>query len=118
MSAVEISLPAGFEALTPYVRFWAVDTAAERARCRDLADEASRGEFYRVTSELAPKALDYLDAKPLGQFDEGEQRLMKLLLTFAHVSMAVELQREQEAQHAKDRPSMRITRATADQRVG
>jgi hypothetical protein len=115
MSAVEISLPAGFEALTPFVRFWAVDTAAERARCRDLADEASRGEFYRVAGELAPKALDYLDAKPFVEFDERERRLMKLVLSFAHVSMAVELQREQEPQHAKDRPYLRITRATADQ---
>jgi hypothetical protein len=114
MSAAQAELPAGLEALTPYVRFWAVDTAPERARCRDLSDEADRQEFYRVASELAPKALDHLDAKPLAEFDEREQRLMKLLLAFAHVSMAVELQREQEPQHAKGRPFMRITRATAD----
>jgi hypothetical protein len=118
MSAVGTLLPAGFEALTRFVRFWAVDSAAERAHCRDLSDEAGRAEFYQAASQLVPKALDYLDAKPLGQFDESEQRLMKLILSFAHVSMAVELQREQEPQHAKDRPSMRITRATADQPVG
>jgi hypothetical protein len=117
MTVVETSLPAGFETLAPFVRFWAVDTAPERARCRDLSDEAGRADFYRAASELVPKALDYLDAKPLGDFDAREQRLMKLVLSFAHVSMAVELQREQEPQHAKDRPSMRITKATADQSI-
>jgi hypothetical protein len=116
--STETLLPAGFEALTPFVQFWAVDTAAERARCRDQSDEAARAEFYRAASELVPKALDYLDAKPLGEFDEREQRLMKLALSFAHVSMAVELQRELEPQHAKDRPSMWITRATADLPAG
>jgi hypothetical protein len=118
MSATETSLPAGFEALQPFVEFWAADTAAERAHCRDISDEAARLAFYDAASDLVPKALAVLDAKPLGQFDAGEQRLMKLVLSFAHVSMAVELQREQEPKHARDRPHMRITRAPADQPVG
>jgi hypothetical protein len=115
MSTTATSLPAGFEALVPFVEFWAADTAAERAHRRDISDEASRTAFYNVAIELAPKALAYLDAKPLSQFDDSEQRLMKLLLSFAHASMAVELQREDEPRHAKNRPFMRITRAPADQ---
>ena len=118
MSAVETSLPAGFETLTPFVQIWAVNTAADRAHCRDISDEASRVAFYHAASDLVPKALAYLDAKPIGQFDESEQRLMKLLLSFAHVSMAVELQREEEPKHAKNRLYLRITRAPADQPVG
>jgi hypothetical protein len=117
MSAIRTSLPAGFESLTTFVEFWAVDSAARRAHCRDISDEASRVAFYNAASDLVPKALAYLDAKPLSQFDESEQRLMKLVLSFAHVSMAVELQREEEPKHAKDRPHLRITRAPADEPV-
>jgi hypothetical protein len=118
MSAMGTSLPAGFETLAPFAEFWAVDTAAERAHCRDISDEAGRVTFYNAASDLVPNALAYLDAKPLSQLDESEQRLMKLVLSFAHVSLAVELQREEEPKHAKDRPYMRITRAPADQPVG
>jgi hypothetical protein len=111
-------LPAGFESLAPFVVFWAVDTAAGRAHCRDISNEANRVAFYNAANELLPEALAYLDAKPLCEFDESEQRLMKLVLSFAHVSMAVELQREEEPKHAENRPYLRITRASADQPVG
>ena len=118
MSASETPLPAGFEALAPFAAFWAADTAAGRAHCRDISDEATRVAFYNAAIDLVPKALAYLDAKPLSEFDESEQRLMRLLLSFAHVSMAVELQREEEPKHARFRPFMRITRAPADRPAG
>ena len=114
MSTRDMLLPSGFETLTPFVEFWAADTAAARAHCRDVSDEASRVEFYDAAAALVPKALDYLDTKPLSEFDESERRLMKLLLSFAHVSMAVELQREEEHKHAQNRPYLRITKAPAD----
>ena len=108
-------LPAGFEALLPFVEFWAADTSAERAHCRDISDAAGRKQFYNAAIKLIPQALDYLDSKPLNHFNESEQRLMKLALSFAHVSMAVELQKDEEPEHAAWRPFMRITRSTADQ---
>ena len=114
MSTQSSLLPTGFEALAPFVEFWAADTAAGRAHCRDISDEAGRVAFYNAANDLVPKALACLDEKPLEQFDESEQRLMKLVLSFAHVAMAVELQREEEPRHARYRPYMRITRAPAD----
>jgi hypothetical protein len=118
MGAIATSLPIEFEALAPFVEFWAVDTASERAHCRDISDEASRVGFYNAAIDLVPKALAHLDAKPLNQFDASEQRLMKLVLSFGHVALAVELQREEEPKHARSRPYMRITKAPADQTVG
>ncbi len=100
--------------MTPFVEFWAVDTAAARAHCRDSSGEERRLAFYTVANELVPKALDYLDQKPLEQLDASEQRLMQLVLSFAHVALSVELLCEEEPKHAKYRPFMRITRATAD----
>lgn len=108
------SLPTGFESLEPFVEFWAADNAGERAHCRDISSETERDEFYNALQPLVPKALDYLDSKPLSQHDESEQRLMRLILSFAHVAAAVELHREEEAKHAKFRPYMRITQAPAD----
>jgi hypothetical protein len=110
----QLLLPVGFEALTPFVEFWAVDTAAERAHRRDSSGEERRLAFYNAATELVPGALDYLDQKPLGQLDENEQRLMKLMLSFAHVTLSIELLRDEEPKHAQYRPFMRITRATAD----
>ena len=114
MNEMTSPLPAGFEALTPFVDFWAADSAAARAQCRQVSDAESRTAFYTVASALIPKALEYLDGKPLDGFDDGDRRLMQLALSYAHVAMAVELQREEEPKHALDRPYLRITRAPAD----
>ncbi len=111
----QTSLPTGFEALQPFVEFWAADTAAARAHCRDVSDEVGRAAFYESMQPLMLAALEYLDSKPLAEHDDSEQRLMKLVLSFGHVAMAVELHRDEEAKHAKNRPFMRITRAPADQ---
>lgn len=113
MSAQNL-LPAGFESLESFVKLWVADTAAARARCRDLNNEADRNAFYEAMQPLMPKLLEYLDSKPLAKHDDSEQRLMRLALSFGHVAMAVELHREEEQKHAKHRPFMRITRAPAD----
>lgn len=107
-------LPTGFESLEPFVTFWAADTSAGRARCRDVSTEQQRQAFYNAIVTLAPKALEQLDAKPLSEWDDGEQRLMQLVLSFGHVAMAVELQKEQEAEHSRWRHFMQITTTPAD----
>ena len=114
MSTQSSLLPTGFEALAPFVDFWAVDTAAARAHCRDSSGEERRLAFYNAANDWVPKVLAYLDEKPLGEFDESEQRLMQLALSFAHVSLSVEVLREDESKHAHTRLFMRITRAPAD----
>lgn len=107
-------LPAGFESLAAFVEFWAKDTAAARAQQRDLSDEAGRVAFYNAAMDLVPPALALLDAKPLADFDAREQRLMNLMLSFTHVALAVELQRDDEPRHTSNRRHMHITRAPAD----
>jgi hypothetical protein len=109
------TLPEGFAALSPFVDFWAADSAAGRAERRQRSDEESRQAFYAAASPLVPKALDYLDSKPLSALNDSEQRLMHLLLSYAHVAMAVELHKEEEPRHARDRHYLRITRAPADE---
>lgn len=115
MSNESAQLPEGFAALSPFVETWCADSAAGRAECRQRSDEASRQAFYAAAGPLVPGALDYLDGKPLVDLDAADQRLMNLVLSFAHLAMAVELHKEEEPRHARDRHHLRITRAPADE---
>jgi len=107
-------LPDGFAALEPFVERWAGDTAAMRAHLRDSASFAEAAAFYAAARPLVESALTRLDAKPIAHHDGGERRLMHLMLTFAHVSLAIEVQDKDEPAHGKLREHMRITRAPAD----
>jgi len=107
-------LPEGYQALEPFAADWALPTAAERAAKRGDSTPAQRKAFYEAALPLAGPALSALDAKPLVSLDDKERRLLDLLLTFAHVSLAVEVQGEAEAQHTLWRNRMQITRAPAD----
>jgi len=108
-----MSLPSGFEALEPFVEAWALDGTADRAQRRNDSSEAERLAFYEAAKDLAPAALELLDRKALDAFDNAEQRLMNLMLSLAHVSLAVESQGPDEARHTRSRQHMRITRSTA-----
>jgi hypothetical protein len=109
-------LPDGFAALEPFTERWAGDSAVIRAHLRDSASPEDAAAFYAAAQPLIESALARLDAKPLADHDDCEQRLMRLVLTFAHVSLAIEVQDRHEPAHRKLREHMRITRAPADTR--
>ena len=114
MNGASSPLPTGFEALEPFVESWALTTTAERAQLRSDSTEADRLAFYEAGKDLAPAALVLLDRKPLNAFDAREERLMNLMLSLAHVSLAVEAQGSDEPRHAGFRQHMRIVRSSAD----
>lgn len=109
------ALPAGFEALEPFAARWALHGSNARAALRGQSSEAERHAFYDAAMPLSARALDHLDSRPWGQFDPAEERLMNLMLSFAHISIAVEIQKEDEQGHAALRAHMPITRAPADE---
>lgn len=108
------ALPDEFKALEAFSEQWSVKTAFERAHLRDTTDAETHREFYHAVFPLLNSALDYLDRKPLSELSAEEENLMRLLMSYAHVSMAVELQKGEEQEHAKWRPFMKITRAVGD----
>lgn len=108
------ALPAGFEALQPYVAAWAVAGTAERIRRRLDSTEAERSAFFEAMQGRAAEALELLDRKPLAQLDAQERTLMDLLLGFAHVALAVEIQGEAEAEQAQARRHMKFIQSSAD----
>lgn len=107
-------LPAGFETLEPFAATWAIEGANNRLQRRLTSSESERVAFFEAAKDLLPAALEHLDRKPLTQFDAREQRLMNLFLTFAHVALAVEIQRDHEPRHAEGARHITITRAPAD----
>ena len=108
-------LPEGFAALEPFVERWAIAGTANRAVLRGQSTADERRASYEAALPMAAAALDHLDTKALSKLDVGEQRLMDLVLSFAHVSIAVEIQQEDEAKHAALRAYVPITRSPADE---
>jgi hypothetical protein len=106
-------LPDGFAALEPLVERWALAGSAARAALRGASTATERAAFYEAAHGDLSRALDYLDEKGFAAFDEADERLMNLTLTLAHVSLAVELQKDAEDRHARDRAFMHITRTPA-----
>lgn len=107
-------LPAGYETLEPFVDYWAVEGTANRDKRRGESTEEQRNSFFEATKGLVPQALAQLDQKSLKAFDEREQRLMNLLLSFAQVTMSVEMLGKAEPRHAEFRKVMKINRSPAD----
>jgi hypothetical protein len=114
MTSAQTGLPAGFEALEPFVADWAIKGAGKRADRRLDSSEAERVAFFEAAKPLLEPALAYLDQKPLDQLDASEKRLMDLMLSFAHVALAVETQGDDEPKHARDARFLPITRAPSD----
>jgi hypothetical protein len=113
MSAAPL-LPSDFVLLEPYVERWALPTTAERAALRTASTPEERETFFAAAAPLLDPALDHLDGRALGAFSTQEQRLMNLMLSLAHVALAVEIQGPDETKSAPWRDRMRIDRSTAD----
>lgn len=114
MTDANSSLPKGFESLEPFVATYALDNANRRAEMRGDAPVEERDAFYKAAQPLLAPALDYLDAKTFDEYDERDKRLMWMMLSLAHVAIAVEIQKEDEERHARLRTFMPVTRAPAD----
>lgn len=117
MSGTMTHLPAGFEVLEPFVSDWAISGADNRARRRLSSTEEERQAFFAAAANLLAPALLYLDNKRLGEFDDKDERLMDLMLSFAHVALAIELQGDHENKHRLASRHLRITQAPSDKQA-
>lgn len=115
MSA-EPALPPGFIALEPFVAAWAAESLSERDARRLDSSEAERLAFYNAAKDLAPSALDYLDSKAFADYGEADHRLLDLMLSLIHATLAIEIERDEEHVHARGARLMPIVRERADPR--
>ncbi len=84
------SLPAGFEALEPFVDYWAGATNDIRWDRRARASMAEIRSFYDAAVPRADEGLAYLEQFPLDAMPDDATRLLRLLLSLPHAAMAVE----------------------------
>ena len=108
------ALPTGFEALEPFVEYWAAATCVERDELRGGSSAEAKQTFFKSGAPLVTQATAYLDTKPLSELDAADKRLLNLLLSLSHIQMSVEVHREMEPQHALARKAMIITRSVSD----
>jgi hypothetical protein len=106
-------LPEGFSALEPFVERWSVTGSVARAAGRGASSAEERETFYEAAKDLLIPALTYLDGKALDAFDAADNRLMDMMLSLAHVALAVEGLGDDEPRHAEMRRHMHITRSPA-----
>lgn len=90
--AGERALPKGFEELEPFVSYWAVAGQNERRfqRADTTFEEIKR--FYDAMFPRADAAMTLLADYPLRDMPGPEARLMRLVLSLAQASMAIEIQ--------------------------
>lgn len=112
----DMSLPQGFAALEPFVAYWAAPTMAGRDTRRLESSEDQRLAFYEAARDIAPAALDYLDARPFSEYSEADHRLLDLMLALIHATLAVEVERGEEHIHARGAWQMPIIRERASPR--
>jgi len=106
--AGERPLPVGFEDLEPFVTYWAVAGQNERRhqRCDTTFEEIKR--FYDAMLPRADAAMKLLANFPLRDMPGPEARLMRLVLSLAQASMAVEIQRAARVPNAPWPDTVRI----------
>jgi hypothetical protein len=84
------NLPAGFEALEPFVASWVLADASARMARRQSSDMAEIKRFYEAIVPLGERALDWLRPYKLGELPPEGERLLKLMLSLAEIGPAVE----------------------------
>ncbi|MGE3772088.1 MAG: hypothetical protein AB7I32_04130 [Gammaproteobacteria bacterium] len=83
-------LPHGFSALERWLDDWVLADSTARFDKRRTTPLADIRAFYDGVLPHAERALDYLSQRRLGELDEAEERLLKLLLSLAEMGPAIE----------------------------
>jgi hypothetical protein len=83
-------LPAGFEALEPFVADWALGDAVRRMAKRQASGIEEIRRFYAAMLPLGEAALAHLRQFQLGELPAQSETLLELMLSLAEVAPAVE----------------------------
>ena len=86
----DTTLPPGFEDLEIWVEEWVLADMDARNQRRLASPMPAIQAFYDAVLPQAPRVLEYLNQRELGALDAAEERLLKLMLSFAEVCPAVE----------------------------
>lgn len=107
------ALPAGFEALAPFVAYWARDTTDARLAARCEASMADIQAFYDTMLPLSGPALALLDSTPPHKYTPPLATLAQLVLSLAQAAVAVEMHGQPLSPNTPWPNSVRVTGAAA-----
>ena len=83
-------LPKCFKSLEKWIDMWVLPDSQSRTEQRHKVDYADIKAFYDDMLAKSEKALALLQKRQLGELDEAEERLLKLMLALAEVGPSVE----------------------------
>lgn len=84
------TLPEPFAGLAPFCETWVLPDSNARHARRLAMPYPEIKTFYDAMLAVAPDVLAYLSERQLGQLDEADANLLKLMLALAEVGPAVE----------------------------
>lgn len=84
------SLPDGFSIEKKFLDVWILPDSRARARKRQTTAMSEIQAFYDAMRPLSASAVDYLNNYSLGELNDEGENLLKLMLSFAEISTAVE----------------------------
>jgi len=82
-------LPAGFEALEPFLD-WSLETETERSAKRAASAFEDVKRLYDAVFPVLPAALDHLKGFRLEELDAPSRTLLMILLSYAEAALVVE----------------------------
>ena len=106
-------LPPGFEALAPFVDYWARDTTEQRMCARAEASMPAIQAFYAAMLPLAERAVACIDEDALPDLPPAKATLAKLVLALAQAAVAVEFHGAPRSPGTPYPNSMRVRRGPA-----
>lgn len=105
-------LPAGFEALEPFVEVWAKDDFQSRFETRFESRMGDIRAFYDAMQPRANDALEHLEQYPLDQIPDDAMTLFKLVMALAHVAVAVERHNQPGPKNVTWPTTLRVTQGS------
>lgn len=107
-------LPKEFEHLDPWCEKWVVADSAARSAVRQATDYADIRAFYDAMLKAAPRALEFLQTIKLADLDPASETLLKLMLSFAEVTTAVEFYEQTAVVDGFPLERFRVTESLSD----
>ena len=102
-------LPKGFKSLEKWIDTWVLPDSQARTEQRHNTDYSDIKAFYDDMLKKAEKALAYLQEKQLGDLNEAEERLLKLMLSLAEIGPAVEWYQQSDVTDGFDPNRFKLT---------
>ena len=91
-----VVLPEAFAALQPFVSLWALGSETERNIQRHAQPMNAIRLFADTMMAHMNELIEFVNRKPMAEFDEVDDTLLQLMLSLAEVAPAVEFYGQQE----------------------